>query len=426
MRTSRLNRLGRLAASGCLLALLGACGEPGTDTTPQAVEIVFKHSKLFGDPAPFKALVQQFEERNPDIRVKAETLPSSSDEQHQFYVINLRAGSASFDVFAMDVIWVAEFAKVGWLRDVSHLIPSEERSEFFAGTIEAVTYQGKVYAVPWFIDAGLLYYRKDLLDKHGFEPPETWPELVEAAGRVAAKEDIYGFVWQGKQYEGLVCNVLEFLWSNRGRVLQDGQVVLDSPENREALRFMTDLIHRHRVTPALVNTATEEPSRRIFGDGKAVFLRNWPYAWNLFQRQGSLVKDKVGVRALPRFEGGESAAALGGWQLGVNPYSEHPEAAERFVSFLASPESQKALALAYGFNPTREGLYRDPEILRAQPFLRDLYSVFRRAVPRPVSPYYVQISQVLQAQFSAAVAGVTEPEAALRRAQEQIEAILQP
>lgn len=417
-------RLLRTALLGCLIALLWACGEQPSEKQEEVVTLVFKHSKLFGDPEPLFKLIEEFEKQNPGIKIKDETLPSSSDEQHQFYVINLRAESTNFDVFAVDVIWVAEFARAGWLRDISHLLPPEEQDAFFEGPIQAVTYQDRAYAIPWFIDAGLLYYRKDLLEKYGLTPPETWDELVRAAREIKAQEDIYGFVWQGKQYEGLVCNVLEFFWSNGGAVLEDGRVILNNPENRQALQYMYDLIYRYEVTPEFVNTLTEEPSRRIFGDGKAVFHRNWPYAWNLFQREGSAVKDKVGISTLPHFDNHQSAATLGGWQLGINPYSKHPEAAERFLQFITSPETQKALVLAYGFNPTRKALYQDSELLDAQPFLGELYTIFEKAKPRPVSPFYVRISQVLQAEFSAVISGVKEPEPALGSAQQELEDIL--
>lgn len=419
-----MHRLLTMVMLGCLATLIGGCGEQASQQQKETVTLVFKHSKLFGDPEPLFALVEEFENQNPGIEVRDETLPASSDEQHQFYVINLRAESADFDVFAIDVIWVAEFARAGWLRDISHLLPSGERDAFFQGPMQAVTYQDQVYAIPWFIDAGLLYYRRDLLEKYGFTPPQTWDQLVRVAQEIKAQQDIHGFVWQGKQYEGLVTNVLEYFWSNGGQVLQDGEVVLDSPPNREALQLIHDLIYRYEVTPVFVNTLTEEPSRRIFGDGNAVFLRNWPYAWTLFQQEGSEVKGKVGITALPHFEGHESAATLGGWQLGVNPYSKHPEEAERFLQFITSAETQKALALAYGFNPTRKAFYRDPELLETQPFLRDLHTIFEKAIPRPVSPYYIRISQALQAQFSAAISGVKEPDAALSSAQQELEAIL--
>ncbi len=312
-----------------LFAVLG-CRQDTASQDQQPTTIIFKHSKLFGDPAAVQRLIDEFEQEHPDIRVKEETLPASSDEQHQFYVINLEAGSRDFDVFAIDVIWVAEFAKAGWLRELTALLPEAERTAFFSGPVEAVTVDGRVYAIPWFIDAGVLYYRKDLLAQYGFEPPRTWGQLVRIAHDIRSRQpDMYGFVWQGKQYEGLVCNALEYLWSNGGDVLRAGKVVIDSPENREALRVMVDLVRTYGVTPELVTTATEEPSREIFGRGNAVFLRNWPYAWRLFEQEGSAVKGKVGMTVLPHFPRRKSAATLGGWQLAVNKYSKQPQAASR-------------------------------------------------------------------------------------------------
>ena len=411
------------------LALVAAsCSkeEPKTSGAGQPTTIVFKHSKLFGDPQGFDALIKHFEELHPGIRVRTEALPASSDEQHQFYVINLRAASADFDVMALDVVWVAEFARAGWLSDLTEIFSPADRKTFFSGPIAAVLYQGRAYAVPWFIDAGLLYYRKDLLAKYNFETPETWEALSKIAAAVRQREPgMYGFVWQGRQYEGLVCNALEYLWSAGGDVLRDGRVVLNSPENRRALTFMRALVHDGGVSPELVATATEEPSRRIFGSGKAVFLRNWPYAWTLFQESDSPVKGKVGITVLPHFSGHDSAATLGGWQLGVNHYSRHPREAAEFVEFMTSAEAQKALALAYGLNPSRRALYDDPDLRANQPHMAQLRAIFDHARPRPVTPYYVRVSQVLQSEFSAVVAGLKSPADALQSAQQQVEAILE-
>lgn len=390
------------------------------------VTIVFKHGKVVGDPAPVRKLIKTFEERNPGIRVKEETLPAATDEQHQFYVINLEGGSDEFDVLALDVIWGPEFAKAGWLRDITHMMPPEKREKFFRGPIEAVTHNGKIYAIPWYIDAGILYYRKDLLEKHGYAPPETWGGLVRIAKEITRKEKIpHGFIWQGKQYEGLVCDALEYLWSAGGDVLRDGEVVIDSPENRKALKFMRDLVYEYKITPELVNTATEEPARLIFGKGDAVFMRNWPYAWNIYEREGSQIKGRVGVAPLPSFEGHESASTLGGWQLGVNRHSRHPKEAEMFIEFFTSYEAQKLVSLTIGFKPTLKALYRDEELIAAQPFTARLYEVFERARPRPVTPYYVMVSQTLQTEFSAVLADIKSPEDALKAAQERIEKILQ-
>ena len=406
---SRRHFIGALAAT----ALAAGCERPAPRGA--ATTLVFKHGKLFGDPAALRALIDEFERAHPGLAVREETLPSASDDQYQFYAINLQAGSDAFDVLAVDIIWVAGFARAGWLAQL------EADSGFFAGPMEAVTWEGKVHALPWFVDAGLLYYRTDLVEA----PPRTWAELVARAKAATARAPgLHGFVWQGKQYEGLVCNALEYLHSNGGRVLERGRVLIDSPENKEALAFMAELVHRHRVTPASVTTATEEPSRHIFGQGRAVFLRNWPYAWRLFQDPGSRVHGKVGVAELPRFPGGRSAPTLGGWQLAVNAASRHREAAAALVRYLTGEKAQKQLAIAYGFQPARAALYRDAQLLAAQPFLGELERIFEAARPRPVTPQYVRVSQVLQADFSAAVSGLTAADAALAHARRRIEEIL--
>lgn len=409
-----------------LWMLPATAGCPGVqERTKDRAAIVFKHGKIAGDPAQFRRLLDEFEREHPGIRVRDETLPASTDEQHQYYVINLEGGSTDFDVLSMDVIWVPEFARAGWLREVGHLLAPGEENAFFPGPLQAVTMNGRIYAIPWYIDAGVLYYRKDLLQKYGRPVPGTWEELSATARAVTRKEpDLYGFLWQGKQYEGLVCNALEFIWGNGGEVLEDGKPVMDSPQNVEAVRFMRDLITRHGITPALVTTAIEEPTRHLFGSGKALFLRNWPYAWNIFEKDGSAVKGKVGVAPLPSFPGHPSASTLGGWQLGVNRHSRNPEAAEELVRFLTSPAAQKTLALTVGYKPTRTALYQDPDLVREQPFMTSLNGIFLRARPRPVTPYYMMITQVLQPEFSAVLAGIRTPEAALASAQKQIRHIL--
>ncbi len=408
-----------IAAILCLVLFPGCSSRERPEKTARTV-LVFKHGKIAGDPEPLRRLIARFERENPGIGVSDETLPASSDEQHQVYVINLEAGSTDFDVMGLDVIWVPEFARAGWLRNMDRLLPQKERDDFFPGPMEAVTYQAKVWAIPWYIDAGVLYYRKDLLDRYGFKPPDTWEELVFESRYVSVREKgLYGFVWQGKQYEGLVCNVLEFFRGNRGDVLRDGSVVIDSAANRFALGFMRDLIMKYRVTPTLVTTADEESTRHIFGNGRALFMRNWPYAWNIFAAENSPVRGKVGVAPLPAFPGGRSSPTLGGWQLGINRRTRHPEAAERFVRFMTSQSSQKYLALTIGYKPARKSLYRDRRLLAEQPFIAGLYGILMHARPRPVTPYYMMMTQVMQPEFSAALTGVSNPAEALGSAARQ-------
>jgi multiple sugar transport system substrate-binding protein len=407
------------------LSFLPGCSRESSGPQEGPVRLVLKLGKIFGETEPLRRLLDQFEKENPGIRVTEETLPSATDEQHQFYVTSLEGRSPDFDVFSMDVIWVPEFARAGWVKELGHLLPKEEGEKFFPGPIEAVQFREGIYAVPWYIDAGLLYYRQDLLGKYGFPPPRTWPELVREARVIIGKEKgIYGFIWQGKQYEGLVCNVLEYFWSNGGRVLERGRVVIDSPKNIEALAFMRDLVGKYKVTPPLVSTCVEETARNIFGKGSAVFMRNWPYAWSLLQREGSPVRGKIGISPLPSFPGGRSSPTLGGWQLGLNRYSRHSREAEKLLAFLTSRESQRTLSLTTGYHPTRKSLYRDRELVQRQPFLDALFEIFMHARPRPVTPFYMMLTQVMQPEFSAAILGIKSPEEALRSARKQMEHIL--
>lgn len=417
--------LGVAAAAAAALAGCAPRDDAPPDEAADAVEIVFRHGKVVGDPEPVTRLLRRFEVEHPGLRVREETLPAATDDQHQLYALALEGHAADFDVLAMDVIWVPEFARAGWILPVDDLLPAEARAAFFPGPIEAVLFEGRAYAVPWYVDAGLLYYRRDLLDAAGRAPPRTWDELVATARTIVAKRPgMHGYVWQGKQYEGLVCNALEVLWSAGGDVLAGDRVVLASAPNAAALGFLRDLIGPRGASPPFVASMTEEPARRIFGDGRAVFLRNWPYAWTLFEREDSPVRGKVGIARLPHFEGGRSASTLGGWQLGVNRFSRRPEAAKALVAFLTSEASQKALALGLGYNPPRRALFDDPDLLAAQPALAKLRDVFETARPRPVTPYYAMISQILQPELSAALVGIKTPEAALAAAARQTEHLL--
>jgi multiple sugar transport system substrate-binding protein len=411
-----------LIAFGC-----GSGGDQGKKTEDGRTIVVFKHGKVAGGEALMNRIIQRFEEDNPDIKIVDEQLPPNTDQQHQFYVTNLEAGSADFDVFGLDVIWTPEFSRAGWLLDLSDVIDEVDREDFLEGPIRANTYEGKLYAAPWYVDGGVLYYRKDLLEKYGIAPPMTFDELATSAQFILSREkdpDLHGFIWQGKQYEGLVCAAMEFIYGNGAQVLDGNAAALDSPQAVAAIDWMRKLIEVG-ITPELVTTADEEATRNIFGSGRAIYMRNWPYAWNIFQRDESPVKDKIGITAMPHFPAGESASTLGGWQLGINKHSRSPEAAKRFIRFMVSPDTQEELAIAVGYKPSRRSVYYRPEIREEQPFIVELLSVMERTQPRPVTPYYPRITQILQTEFSAVVSGIRPAEEAMKSAAKEINKILE-
>ena len=417
-------------ALAALVALTAAaCGGRSLSAPGDPVTLVFKHAKHPQYEA-LSDLITQFEAEHPDIRVREEVLPASSDDQHQFYVINLAAGADDFDVIDMDIVWVPEFARAGWLAPLPPSITAEQLATLFSPAVEADRLNGELFAVPWFVDAGVLYYRTDLLETYGFDPPATYETLLAQVQTILEAErddDLVGFVWQGMQYEGLVCAALEFIRGNGGEVLSTPTTsALTEPAVIEALQWVDDLIHAHAVTPDTVTTMTEESARQLFQSGRAVFMRNWPYAWPLLADPASPVAGNVGVTTVPHFDGHVATPTLGGYHLGINVNSPYPDQAATFIQFMIRESTQKDVLLRMGRLPAHRAVYEDGDILSSMPYLLDLLPALEQARPRPVTPYYLMISQALQPELSAVVAGLRTPAEAMRLASEQIDHLFVP
>ena len=313
--------------------------------------------------------------------------PNSTTERLALYQQLLAAGAQDIDVFQIDVIWPGILG-----RHFIDLAPFADGAEeaHFPAIIQNNTVDGELKAMPWYTDAGVLYYRTDLLEKHGFEPPTTWQEMTEAAKtimdaeRAAGDDDIWGFVFQGRAYEGLTCNALEWIDSFGGGEIvdADGEITVNNPAAAEAVALAAGWVGT--ITPEGVLNYAEEEARGVFQSGNAVFMRNWPYAWSLAQSPDSPIRGKVGVVALPQGGSeGKNTGTLGGWQLAVSRYSPNAEIAADLVMYLTSLEEQKRRAIAGSYNPTITALYEDDEVLEAVPFFGDLYDTFTSAVARP-------------------------------------------
>lgn len=406
------------------LVLGPACERSAPSRTEGAgrTRIVFVHQPLWGDPASFRALLGRFEQANPDVELVTQLIPSATDVAHQYFLTALEGGSSDFDVLVADVVWVAEFAKAGWIADLSAAFPPAElRARYLPGPLEATVLDGRTWAVPWFADVGLLYYRSDLVPR----APRTYAELESAARAAMTKvPGIEGYLWQGRQYEGLNCNVAEAVWGHGGDLTIDSRVVVDSSAARAALTTLGRFVSSG-VSPASVTSATEEDSRRAFQAGRAVFMRNWPYAWASLQAADSPVRGKVAFTTLPTTTGEPGSGALGGWQLALNAHTpaSRREAATRLIAHLASAESSLHLALHHARVPARIDVLEHPRLRAEAPFLAGLRPMLEHARPRPVTPYYLLISDVLQGEFSAAIVGLRPPAEALGRAQKLIDHI---
>lgn len=392
--------------------------------TSKTDEVVFSIGAGIEEVRFVKILIEQFEVENPAIKVTVNVLPAPTDQQHHYYLTTLGAKNKDVDVMRIDTIWIAEFASAGWLKSLENCLNKEDRTSFLPVTEETNVFQDTLYAIPWNANVGLLYYRKDLLEKYNMRPPDTWEELIGLCTQISASELVYGYLWQGRQYEGLVCNFIEFIGSNNGCIIDDaGRVIVDAEQNKIALRLMRDLIGKHRVSPQnTYSELEEESSRHLFQQGKGLFLRNWTYVWELCQEDPSM-KDKVGVTQLPRFSDGKPASVYGGWHLAINACSTKKEPAWQLIHFLTSHEVQKELAMNLSWLPSRKTLYKDPELLEKLPFLPVVESALQDVQVRPNVPYYQWISDVLQKHVNKALSNQTGVEEALSAMKAKLEGI---
>jgi multiple sugar transport system substrate-binding protein len=373
-------------------------------------------------------LAKLFEEKNPGIKINAMELPAKSDAQHNDYVTKLSSKDTSIDIMNIDIIWPPEFGASQWLEPLNDYFTKEELDKFLPGPIQGNTYNGKLYGVPYYTDAGLLYYRKDILEEAGVKPPKTIEELHNIAKTLKGKGGTeQGMVYQANQYEGLVCNVLEYIWGNGGDVLgPDNKVMIDSPNNLEALKLFADFTQSDAV-PKGITTYIEADSLAVFTEGKSVFMRNWPSAWSNAQAEGSKVKGKVGIVPMPMGPSGKNpAATLGGWNFGINVNitKEKKEAAVKFLKFMTSDEAQIYSSVNGGRIPIKKDLFKNAEILKANPHFESFYDVFMNAKPRPVSPIYPQISDVMQIQVHKAITGAQPVDQSLKNMQKDITELL--
>lgn len=399
-----------------------ACGGRARSRRGDDGTVVFKHQPLWGDPERFRALLQRFRSET-GIEVVPEALPSSSDAAHQFFLTALEGGEPGFDVLVADVVWIAEFARAGWIADLSPVYATERiRREFIRGAADAVIVEGTPYAVPWYADVGLMLRRADLVP----EPARTYEDLVASAlGAVGRGACDHGVLWQGRQYEGLVCNAMEAIWGHGGTTSVDGRVQIDTAEARAALGYLRSLVSRG-ASPRSVTAMAEEESRRPFQAGRAAFLRSWPYAVVEAERPGSEIAGRVAVDPLPTIDGAPGSGTLGGYQLAVTSAAtgSRRDRAIAFIEHMTSTASNVELAVAYGRNPARLDAY-DDEALRARaPAVAVVASAIARARPRPVTAYYALIADTLQSELSAAVSGIRSPAQALSRAQRACDRIM--
>ena len=335
-----------------------------------------------------KAKVEQWS-KETGIPVRYIGRPLSTTETLMLWQQDWAAQTPDVDIYMIDVIWPAIAAPHA--ADLAQYFTPSETGEFFSRIVQNNTVKGKLVAIPFFTDAGLLYYRTDLLEKYGFKnPPNTWTELQKMAqtiqdGERAKDKDFYGFLFQGSAYEGLTCNGLEWLASSgAGNIVEaDGKISINNPQTKSMLAMVKGWVGT--ISPQGVANYQEEETRNAFQEGHAAFLRNWPYVYALANSKDSPVNGHVDVTYLPQGDAsnGSHAATLGGWQLMLSAYSKNKDAAAKLIKYMVSFETQKENAIKLSRLPTRPAVYEDKDVLAARPWFARLRAVFDNAVARP-------------------------------------------
>lgn len=373
-------------------------------TSSFAAEITYVSGAVGNAVENFKTIVAPWEAKTGHT-VKLVPMPASTTDQFGQYRLWLAAGNGDIDLYQTDVIWAPQLA--------DHFVDMSEKAgelmkSHFPSIVESQTVDGKLVALPLFTDAPALYYRKDLLEKHGASVPKTWEELtatakaVQDAERAAGNSDIWGFVWQGNAYEGLTCDALEWVKSSGGgQIIEpDGTISINNEKAAAALELAATW--PGSISPEGVLAYQEEEARGVWQTGNAVFMRNWPYAYTLGNGSDSAVAGKFGVTTLPTGQGHDtSAATLGGWNVAVSKYSDNQEAAIDLAMYLAGEEAQKTRSLIASNLPTIVSLYEDADIAREQPIIPQWKDVFLQAVPRPSAPTREKYNEVSTLFFSA-------------------------
>lgn len=416
--------------AGCIAAACGpakpsappvAAGPTPTVTVPFDMPVTIAISGRFGEQAlaVLDTQIARFEAANPDIKVEVIRAASSSAKRRQEFINSLENADTRIDVYLLHDTWLTEFATSGWLLPLDDYARSWEieTDAFLPATVEASTIDSELWALPWTADGGMLYYRRDLLDKQGYVPPTTWADLQSIALEIQAKEKLpHGFVWQGAANESLTCNTLEFVWAHGGNVLDDtGDVTFDSPETRAALQQMSDLV-TSGASPPDITSFNESKALGAFQNGEAIFMRNWSSAWAQLDETDAPLAGQVGLAPLP-------TSCLFGQSLALSVHSSYSEQAFRFMAFLASYEQQLQILRQGDQLPALETVYGDAQVLAEAPFTRALHAALSITRPRPQSPAYVQLSEAIYTEVAEMLQGHQTVIATAINAQGRIEAI---
>jgi multiple sugar transport system substrate-binding protein len=414
-----------LAAGLLLLAGCTTAGPPPGGPAPSSDgigPITFAIGK--DNSGWLRDIIAGWNERHPSQKVTLLLLPEAANDQLAQLVANLQARSDLYDVIDMDVIWTAEFASNGWIIP---LPPNQfPLGEFLKPAVDTAMYQGRLYAVPDYSNAGLLYYRRDILAKAGKQPPRTWAQLQQLAETVAPRYGLYGYAGTFAPYEGLTVNFAGAVQSAGGSILspEGTRVTVNSDKALAGLEFLVNGFRRGWI-PEVALTYEEESSQDAFAAGRFLFLDNWPDVYAALSVPGpqNKVQGKFGVAALPGPEG-MGSSSLGGANLAISAYSQHQQTALNFIKYMTNLPSERQMLEQGSFPPVWTKLYTDKSLISKYPYLPVLEQAINSARPRPAITNYDQASLAISSAVYEALTQQKQPKQALTEMAGQLTQII--
>ncbi|RSM88545.1 ABC transporter substrate-binding protein [Kibdelosporangium aridum] len=427
----------RMAALTCVALLAASCGSDsggsGSGGTSAAAapalegrgDITLVTGKDTSNN--MQRLTDEWNAAHPNEKVRIVELPESADAQRQQLVQNAQVKSDAYAILNLDVVWTAEFAANRWVVELPR--DQFDLNNFLKPALDTAEYRGKLYAVPVYSDAGLLFYRKDLLDKVGLQAPKTWDELTAACQKVKALPEganLSCYTGQFEKYEGLTVNFDEAVNTAGGQIVDEsGKPTVDSPQAKAGLDKLVEGF-KNGTFPAKAITFKEEDGRRSFQAGELIFMRQWPYQWALANKTdgSSQVAGKFDVAPLPGVGSGPGAASLGGHNFAISAFAKNKATALDFIKYFTTDAAERSNLLATSQAPTRTNLYDDPELVKQFPYLPTLKQAIQSAKPRPKAVRYGDVTTAIQEAAYAAITGAKDSATALKELQAKLQDLL--
>lgn len=370
-------------------------------------------------PDVMRQIVDGYMQRNPSVKVEVEVGGATSEQQQQYLNTVLASKDSALDLILIDVIRPAQWAAAQWAEPLDSYLGAEKdavMARYLPAYRAANIINGKVIALPYFADAQFLYYRKDLLEKHGVAPPKTWDELKAGAQKILAAENapnLRGFETAGAPIEGTVCTYLVPMWGAGEDLAKDGKLNLSGDAAKKPFQLWADL-KEAKVTPPNLAEIPTDRIRQNLQAGNLIFGMTWGYVWNRAQNDAdSTVKGKIGVVPLPGFTADRQSTCIGGWQIAVSAFSKNKAEAAKLARYLSSPEVSKQQAVLASHLPVFAEVYSDADVLKANPWFAQALPVVQAARSRPVTPRYTEVSEIMRTNMNAFLAGTKTADQAL-------------